>query len=90
MSSMFNIDVFLGDLSEAEVLKDHPVIQAAAGSLAVQFSNVIIDNEEVSRIADTLADFKDFMSTSHEVIQGALIAAEPRLGEIWEEYYHTY
>lgn len=93
MSSMFNsnrTDRFLGQLTEGEALKDHPVIQSIAIKLTAQFVNVAIDNEEMVQIADSLAHLRETMGTSNEVIQNALIAADPRLGEIQEEYYHTY
>jgi hypothetical protein len=90
---MFNLnqtDRFLEQLTEAEVLKDHPIIQSVASKLTSQFCNVVIDNEEIKEIAERLAHFQETTGASNEVIQHALIAADSKLAEIQEGYFHTY
>lgn len=67
-----------------------PTIRSAASLLALQFTGVVISDEHADKVANQLAEFSERTGYSQEVIQSALMLAEPQLSEVEEDKFHTY
>ena len=84
------LDTELALLQAGEAHKDNPVISAVARALVLQFTGVTIDDETVLQMSTQLEECSVSLDVSPQVIQYALLAAEPRLGEYQETATHTY
>lgn len=88
------IGVQLESMLAGDSLKYDPVIQRVAGSLSLQFIGIELDEETAiqaaTTMADQLAELKKTLKLSIDDIQNALMAADPRLAEVQEGYFHTY
>lgn len=84
------LDAELALLQAGEEHKDNPIISAVARVLVLQFTGVRIDDETVLRISTQLEECGTALNVGPQVIQYALLAAEPRLGEYQETATHTY
>lgn len=90
MFSSRSIEIHLAELSAGESLKDDPVICSAASSLALEATGKENTPQDMIEIGEKLASFRDKHGISPQVIQHALLAAEPSLCAIIEGRPDTY
>lgn len=90
MFDSIGIDGHASELSKGESLKDHLVIGSVARALSLQATGVVMSPEDMITMGNQLAAFGEAHSLSPQVIQNALIAAEPSLRHLHEGRPNTY